>query len=130
MSARLFLLSAKLGFDSVAFAEKLMQSRWGDYLYSQTCVDAWLGEPYVMETLIYEEGKPPKGKILPEPILEWVGYLYRYWSLNYPETGKEIYRIAPISLLAQGYMGWHCMSLDLVIEDLKDIAAGKYEDKR
>lgn len=118
MSSDLFVLSVRKGYDSEKFCSLLFNSIWGDYCYSTKCIDAWLGEAYVLSTLEQETGSIPAGETYNETFMEWAGYLYRYWSLNYPQTGKTIYSIAPIKLLSQGYLGWHCEDWDLVIQDL------------
>lgn len=118
MSSLLFLEANKRGYDSVKFADKLMTSEYARYLYSDEALEMWLGHNYVLETAEWELGPFEKGKVLPDEFMEWAGYLYRYWSLIRPENGNEIYAKAPLSLLLEGYTGWHCMDFKSVVDEL------------
>lgn len=119
MSSLLFLEANKKGYDSVKFVDKLMTSELGKYLYSNEAFQMWLGHGYVLETAEWELGPFEKGKVLSDDFMEWAGYLYRYWSVIYNDNGNEIYRKAPITLLLEGYVGWHCMDFRAVIDELR-----------
>ena len=121
MSGELFALSCKKGYDSEDFINKVMQSEEGNLLYSPNCIDMWLGADYVMQGLendIYIE----KGKVINNDIMRWIGYLYKYWSLTYPnESAKEILKQAPFDTLVQCYLGYHVMSCEDAILNLKEL---------
>ena len=119
MSAKLFLYANKCGYGSEKFTKMLMKSKLGDYLYSKNCVETWLGYTYVMSLIRDEVGIPPKGMTYDDNIMEWIGYVYRYWSLTTTDTGNKIYKLAPFKLMVGGYPGWHCIAISLVIDDIK-----------
>ena len=54
MSAELFVLSVKKGYDSKDFIEKLMKSDTAIHLYNKIDTQMWLGSNYIMETLEQE----------------------------------------------------------------------------
>ena len=51
MSARLFILSCKKGYDSRDFIDKLLSSDLAVHMYHDEISSIWLGEKYLMETL-------------------------------------------------------------------------------
>ncbi len=58
--------------------------------------------------------------------MEWTGYLFKVWSLTYPEdTPEEMLRQAPVEVLESMYVGLHVMSFEMAIEDLKQLAGQK-----
>ena len=63
MSARLFILSCKKGYDSRDFIDKLLSSDLAVHMYHDEISSIWLGEKYLMETL-EEEVKIKKGEVL------------------------------------------------------------------
>ena len=75
MSARLFILSCKKGYDSRDFIDKLLSSDLAVHMYHDEISSIWLGEKYLMETL-EEEVKIKKGEVLSADFMEWAGYLY------------------------------------------------------
>ena len=78
MSARLFILSCKKGYDSRDFIDKLLSSDLAVHMYHDEISSIWLGEKYLMETL-EAEVKIKKGEVLSADFMEWAGYLYRVW---------------------------------------------------
>ena len=63
-----------------------------------------------------------QGEVLSEDFMEWAGFLYRVWSLDYPEDSpKDMLRQAPCETLQQMYLGLHVMSFEMAIQDLKEI---------
>lgn len=126
MSADLFRLSCQKGYDSEDFINKLMKSEEGQLLYSQNCIDMWLGAKHVMLGL-ENEVDIKQGIVINDGVMAWIGYLYKCWSLTYPEeTAKEILQQAPFDVMIQSYLGFHVMSCEMAIEDLKEI----YKEKQ
>jgi hypothetical protein len=125
MSADLFVQSARKGYDSKDFIEKLMNSQTAAYLYHKDYTEMWRGSSYIIETL---EAEQPllKGPSLPEDILSWIGYLFECWKLTYPDdSAKDILKQAPIDTLLLSYQGLHVMTFEDAIGELKEIARKK-----
>ncbi|SHI49637.1 hypothetical protein SAMN02745229_03186 [Butyrivibrio fibrisolvens DSM 3071] len=121
MSARLFGLSVKRGYDSVDFVDKLMHSELAEHLYKKDQSPMWLGEAYLLSTL-ETECTIKQGPSYDLDMMEWAGWLFKYWSIAYPdETPMNIYTQAPIEKLNTMYIGLHVMSPDLQIEDIKEL---------
>lgn len=126
MSAELFELACQKGYDSEDFVNKLMNSEEGALLYSDNCIDMWLCANHVMKG-IENEVDINKGNVMNRKVMSWIGYLYKCWSLTYPEeTAKEILQQAPFEILQQMYLGLHVMSCEMAIEDLKAIYKEKH----
>lgn len=126
MSSEFFELSYQRGYDSEDFINKLMTSEVGSELYDSTSNSRWLGKEYMMQTLEYElkcNGQSiKKGKPLNIDFMSWVGYLFKLWSFEYiDETAKDIIRQAPVKTLKQVYVGFHVMSFEMAIENLKEL---------
>ena len=72
-----------------------------------------------METL-EEEVKIKKGEVLSADFMEWAGYLYRVWSIDYPqEMPKDMLEQGPCEVLQQMYLGIHVMSYEMAIQNIK-----------
>lgn len=111
MSAKMFIASAWIELDSRKFAELLMNSPTGQKLYTHESPEMWYGPLYALELVEFDDKfEFPKGEVLPEYLLEWIGYLYFYWCDAFSMTAKEIYKEAPVDLLVKMYEGIHVMS--------------------
>ncbi len=123
MSADLFVQSARNGYDSKDFIEKLMNSQTAAYLYHKDYTEMWRGSSYILETL---EAECPlrKGTTYPEDLMSWIGYLFECWKLTYPcESAKDILRQAPVEVLLLAYQGLHVLPFEDAILELKNISA-------
>ncbi len=121
MSARLFELSVDKGYDSKDFIEKLLRSDLAKHLYRKNTTDMWLSEAYIMESL-EAEVVIAKGKAYNKEFMSWVGYLYRVWCTDYEnDTPLDILEQSPFEVLVSSYTGFHVMSCEDAILNLKEI---------
>jgi hypothetical protein len=121
MSGRLFALSVKKGYDSVDFVDKLMHSELARHLYKKDQSPMWLGEAYLMSTL-ETECTIKQGPTYDIDMMEWAGWLFKYWSIAYPDdTPLNIYTQAPIQKLNNMHIGLHVMSPDIQIQNIKEL---------
>ena len=118
-SARMFGLSCELGYDSRSFIKLIALTDLGDYYYSQNCIDAWLSPGYVLEDFQHSFDIE-HGDVLPVYFMEWLGYLYRYWTYNYPDTIKDVYNSISIDDLLCSYDGLHVMDWSMIVETIKE----------
>lgn len=121
MSADLFVQSVRKGYNSKDFIEKLMNSQTANYLYHKDYTEMWRGSSYIIETL---EAEQPilKGLTYPEDVMAWIGYLFEYWKLTYPDdSAKDILKQAPVDTLLLSYQGLHVMTFEEAVRELKDI---------
>ena len=58
----------------------------------------------------------------PPEHLFWTGYLYRYWHCLTGETSAAIHATADYRRMAGAYAGYHTLSCELAIENLKEDA--------
>lgn len=130
MSADLFVQSVKKGYDSKDFIEKLMKSETAKHLYSKIDTQMWLGSNYILETL-EQEVQIKKGKLYPEDLMSWIGYLFACWNFTYmDDTPKDMLEQAPVDVLTLGYQGLHVLSFEDAIRELKNIYNEKNIDFR
>ncbi|MBO5302843.1 MAG: hypothetical protein J6A92_02225 [Lachnospiraceae bacterium] len=121
MSAELFKIACLRGYDSKDFIYKLMKSEEGKLLYSDKCIDMWLGANHVMLG-IEVEITVDKGEVINPEVMAWIGYLFKCWSLTYPnENSEDILRQASFETLTGSYMGFHVMSYEDAILNFKEI---------
>lgn len=121
MSAELFSLSCKKEYDSRKFIRDTMNSDTGFQLYNRDCINMWFSVAYVMETL-EEEICFENGKVINQAVMSWIGYLFRCWTLTYPEdTAKVIYEQAPVDTLLASYQGLHVLAFEDAIRELKEM---------
>lgn len=122
MCSKLFILANKKGYDSYDFIEKIMSSELAKHLFDTNDTTIWIGESYVLETIESMIEINKSGKQLSDDCMEWIGYLYKYWNYLYPnETPSDILKQAPVNVLETSYVGLHCLSCEMAIEDLKGI---------
>ena len=121
MSADLFVQSVKKGYDSKDFIEKLMRSETAKHLYNKTDTQMWLGSNYIIETL-EQEVQIKKGKLYPEDLMSWIGYLFACWNFTYKDdTPKDMIEQASVDVLTLEYQGLHVLSFEDAIRELKNI---------
>lgn len=81
----------------------------------------WLSEAYIMENL-EAEVTIAQGKTFNKEFMSWVGYLYRVWCTEYEsDTPLDMLEQSPFEVLANSYIGFHVMSFEDVILNLKEI---------
>ena len=122
IQGRLFILSARRGIGSVEFIKVFMKSATAKALDSTYNRMQWAGEEYLLEEVIDEAGDRFKklGEIYSEGLIYWIGYIYRYWHYVTGESSKEIYKQAPVKVMRQNYERFYTMTLEEVIEILKE----------
>lgn len=121
MSGKLFVLANEKGYESEAFIESLMNSQVGEHLYHSPYTDLWIGETYIMAVL-EDEVELRTGVCLSDDFMYWTGYLFKVWSLTFPEeTAKDMLRQAPPKILRQMFGGLHVMSYEQAILELKEL---------
>lgn len=125
IQGRLFERSARMGYDSLPFIKAFMQSRVARDLDSVYNRMQWAGEEYLLAELADEVDLPANNDILPDDVLYWIGYLYRYWHYETGEDSARIYRQAPAETMQRNYLMFHTMDPGLAIEDLKEIHGQK-----
>ena len=93
-----FRLSGADGIDSEDFAKQMMTSDYGVMVLT----DKRMVE-YSCDTFMYEgvqrNLKLKHGKTYESYVLEFAGYLYKYWISTRNEKPQKIYKMAPLSLL-------------------------------
>ena len=121
MSADLFVQSVKKGYDSKDFIEKLMKSETAKHLYNKTDTQMWLGSNYIIETL-EQEVQIKKGKLYPEDIMSWIGYLFACWNFTYKDDPpKDMIEQASVDVLTLEYHGLQFLSFEDEFRELKNI---------
>ena len=122
IQGRLFKLSARRGINSAEFIKVFMKSATAKALDSTYNRMQWAGEEYLLEEVIDEAGDRFKKlrEIYSEGLIYWIGYIYRYWHYVTGESSKEIYKQAPVKVMRQNYERFYTMTLEEVIEILKE----------
>ena len=121
MSARLFELSVEKEYDSKDFIHKLLSSDLANHTYRKHTTDMWLSETYLMENL-EQETTIDKGITYSKDFMSWVGYLYRVWCTDYEhDTPMDMLKQSPFDVLTNSYVGFHVMSFEDAIRNLKEI---------
>lgn len=119
IQGRLFELSFKANMDSKPFIEGFMNSDVAAGLDMPFHRYQWMGEEYMLEELKDMIPLPTGGEVYPNEALYWIGYLYRYWHFLTGESSKDIYQQANAEKMQLVYPGYHTLSCEMAIEDLK-----------
>ncbi len=122
IQGRLFELALHKGCDCPDFIQVFMNSRAAAALDDTYDRLQWAGEEYIFEEVDEEAGKLKRAGILySDEVMYWTGYVYRYWHYYTGETSQEIYRIANAQTMNECWLGFHSLSVEMAIEDLKEI---------
>lgn len=122
LSGWMFRKSGQLGLASEKFAEMVMNSPTGQMLYTHESPEMWYGPLYTIELIEVDDNlRFPKGEVLPDVLLDWIGRLYFYWCDAFSMTAKEIWNEAPVSLLVEMYEGIHVMSYEDQIKNILEL---------
>ena len=127
IQGRLFELSVDRNLNSAAFVKTFMKSNTAKCLDSKYNSMQWMGEEYLLEEICENAGdmSAEEGQILPNDVLYWIGYLYRYWHYYTGESSKKIYTQASVKTMIRNYTIFHTMDPALAIEKLKKISDQK-----
>ena len=118
---QLFVLSAKNGYDSQAFAKAFMTTEVAADMDKDFHHVQWAGKEYILSRIEDEHFELlTKGEPFDIETLYWMGYIYRYWNFYTGESSKEIYKQAPAKTMQIVYLMYHTMSPELAIERLKE----------
>lgn len=122
IQAKLFALAFASGYDPLEFVETFMNSRSAAGLDSEYDYRQWSGEEYILQE-VAEDFALEKNGLNPDVSAEalfWAGYIYRYWNFITGETSRQIYAQAPIKIMLDVFPGFHALSPEMAIEDLKN----------
>ena len=124
VQGKLFELAWRKGYDMAAFVPAFMKSRTAALVDSSYNRLQWAGEGYVLEELVAEVGLKHgrTRRSLPPEHLFWSGYLYRYWHCLTGESSASIYATAGYGRMAGTYAGYHTLSNELAIDNLREDA--------
>lgn len=121
MQGRLFTLAAERGYDADKFVECFMKSKAAAKLDAVFDRMQWLGEAYVLEEVVDEFSLAPIAEP-PSVSLEalfWAGFIYRFWHFKTGEPSAAIYAQADADRVLGSFAGYHTISNDLAVENLK-----------
>jgi len=121
IQARLFALAYAKGYDPGTFVPVFMRSAVAAGLDAPFDRLQWAGEQYLLEETVESESLEPSeaDDTLSADALFWAGYLYRYWHFVTGESSADIYRQASLDVMIDVYPGFHALSPEMAIEDLK-----------
>ena len=123
IQAKLFALAYGTGYDPLRFVPAFMASAAAEGLDADYDRMQWMGEEYILQEVVETAGLEkgaPRDDISAEALF-WAGYLYRYWHFVTGESSKAIYAQAPLEVLLDVFPGFHALSPEMAIEDLKNL---------
>lgn len=115
--AETFILAGRNKWGSEDFAKQLFNTQWGINILNGTSIFEYVCPNYMYEGLEIHL-KKNGGKIYPDDILWYAGYLYRYLMENTTEPPSNIYEKAPIALIDKRYDFYHTQDWEYVRLDL------------
>lgn len=114
-----FVLAGKNGWGSQNFINQLFHTEWGHNILTGKSAREYTCEGYMYEGLERELEKK-RGKVYPEKVLWYCGYLYRYAAATRECSLEEIYRKIPISTVEKRYGFYHTQDWDYVLNDMME----------
>ena len=117
--ADLFVLSGKNGYDSDNFCEQVLTSEYGIDVITGKKDREYYDYHYMLEGFEINL-KLKRGASYDADVLWFAGYLYKFWVTFRGGEPKQIWKIAPISLINRQYGFYHTQGFDYVIDNLID----------
>lgn len=127
IQGRLFELSGKKGYNSIAFIKAFMLSDVAKGLDSKFNRFQWAGEEYLLAEVADCSDISKNGTVFDKEVLYWTGYIYRFWHFFTGEDSKEIYKQASAETMSRNWLMFHTLAPEVAIEDLKEIYRQKQE---
>lgn len=121
IQGRLFELAHHEGLDCPRFAESFMNSQVAVGLDRAFDRLQWAGEEYLLEELDEEVGGLSQaGETLPQEVLFWMGYTYRYWHYLTGEPSSQIYATADVSTMTRIFPAYHTLDVEQAVDRLRE----------
>ena len=123
IQGRLFEMFSNTYYDIESLVKAFMNSEIAKNLDSEYNRMQWAGEEYILEELIdtCKEKLIFKKKSISKDVLFWMGYVYRYWHFYTKEESAKIYKQAPFETMNVNYLMFHTLSVEMAIDNLKEI---------
>ncbi len=115
--ANCFVLAGRDNWGSHNFIDQLFHTEWGQNILTGKSVNEYTCEGFMYEGL-ERYLKKRRGKVYPEKVLWYCGYLYRYAVAESGRSLEEIYERISIDIIEKRYGFYHTQDWDYVIEDL------------
>lgn len=120
--AGLFVRSAEKGYDSETFIDAFMESMCAADMDRPEDMNNWMGVDYAMdmfedealEKLVNGIGIPGR-EVWDPSVLEWIGYIYRHWSIAMGMSSREIHAIADAGAMRRA---WDLYHLESKVDDV------------
>ena len=121
MSGELFELSVDKGYESRSFVDMALNTDYGRLIYNDIRANEWLADTFLMAGYERHFGsKIVRGKTFSKEVMQFCGYIYRYWAITEDRGITEIYNMAPLDWLKLKYPFYHTQGEEYVIHDIKD----------
>lgn len=111
--------------DSYDFARKVMTTRGIDWLFDNDDVQDWCDGWFLFGVLEKKIGGFKQGNLLDLHIMQFAGYLYKYWMNTRNASRYRIYEVLPLERLEATFGFYHTQGWDYIIDD----AIKTYEDQ-
>lgn len=117
-----FQRAGELGYDGREFVDRFMASKTAADFFSSYDRLQWLGGEYLLQEFLDEAkltpGEAPSATN-PEA-LYWAGYVYRWWGFVTGESCTQISAVANAEDMFGSWAGYHTLSPDEAIAQLKE----------
>ena len=95
---------------SPIFIRRFMKSGLAKEMDTAGFMDKPFNEEKAFERLDEEYGKSSYGvRKIPQEVMHWIGYIYRYWAYVYDTPSSRIYKIVTTNEMEQLYPGYHSL---------------------
>lgn len=102
---------------SEIFIRRFMNSEMAQSFDSKAILEDSYTPLYIHEEIDHEYGESNYGtKKYTKNELNWIGYLYRYFSYTYFLSSKQVYKIIKPKELKELYIPYHSLDCDQAIE--------------
>lgn len=114
-----FMLSVDDGWASEDFTRKVMTQDWGLGVMMDRKMIEYSDYHYMYRGFVNSLNKV-EGETYPKHIMEYAGYLYKYWYAFYGVHPMDIYSAVPLSSVVKGWGFWHTQGWNYVVDLLSE----------
>ena len=115
--AKLFVDSLSLDCSSPVFIRRYMNSSMAKNLDDRFAMTSAINSEIIFDSLEEEYGEWGYGhKKYTADELYWIGFIYRYWSLEYHQSSKHIYNIVNAESMRKLYFSYHSLDSKMAVE--------------
>ena len=119
MQSRIFKKATKEGIPSYFFVRAFAASPYSMKIDELEILDTDISEQEIYRE-VKSRVKTRRGTIYDEEVMGWIGYLLREWAYRYKVFTTALFKMVPLTYLANVYVPYHSLDILKAIEKIAE----------